>query len=179
MIFEQKNKFREYYKNVLNNIQDREEKEIAANENLINIIDTYDYKKIAIFLSFKNEISTEMLHMFLLSENKEIYAPKIVNNSLEFGKLSFDTNLIINNFGIPEPSISQPIFDFDVIITPFLAFDEKKYRLGYGKGYYDKYFTKYNGFKIGFGFSDQYTKSLPTLDTDIPLDLIVTDKFIF
>ncbi|MCR4661489.1 MAG: 5-formyltetrahydrofolate cyclo-ligase [Clostridia bacterium] len=166
-------------KNILKNIDSREQKEITATENLINFIDTYKYKKIAIFLNFNNEISTEMLQMFLLSEGLNTYAPKIVNNTLEFGKIDFGDEFKINNFGIQEPLISEPIFNFDAVITPFLAFDKYKYRLGYGKGFYDKYFSKYNGVKIGFGFSEQFIETLPHSINDVKLDFIVTDKFLF
>ena len=68
----------------------------------------------------------------------------------------YDT-LLINRYGIPEPVKSIPVIP-DVVLLPLLAFDKNKNRLGYGKGYYDKYLKKYikihkNILTVGIAFS--------------------------
>ena len=74
----------------------------------------------------------------------------------------------------------------DVIVVPLLAFDRLHNRLGYGKGYYDKFLSKYNNTKgkkpfltIGLAFSFQKYKKIPTTKSDIKLDYILTEKGVF
>ena len=88
--------------------------------------------------------------------------------------------LFINQYGIPEPSKSKVKIP-DVILVPILAFDKNKYRLGYGKGFYDRYLNKYlKRFKkiltVGVAFSFQRHHKLPRNQNDVKLDLIITEK---
>ena len=66
----------------------------------------------------------------------------------------------------------------DLFLVPGALFDRKKNRIGYGGGYYDTYFEKYQGYrKTGIAFSEQISESvIPTEETDIPLDDIVTEN---
>lgn len=63
----------------------------------------------------------------------------------------------------------------DCCITPLLGFNECGYRIGYGKGCYDRFFAEHSTLKIGLAFSGQAIKFEPDA-TDIPLDCCVTDK---
>ena len=88
--------------------------------------------------------------------------------------------LYVNKFGILEPSKSKK-FDPDVILVPMLAFDDKRNRLGYGKGFYDRYLAKniksYKKFlTVGVAFSFQKHHKLPVNSNDIRLDYILTEK---
>jgi 5-formyltetrahydrofolate cyclo-ligase len=70
------------------------------------------------------------------------------------------------------------------MLVPFLAFDNNKYRLGYGKGFYDRYLNKYirkfrNILTIGVAFSFQKYHKLPTDKNDIKLDYILTENGIY
>ena len=69
----------------------------------------------------------------------------------------------------------------NIILVPLLAFDSKKNRLGYGKGYYDRYLQKYlNNYKniltIGIAFSFQKHHKLPVTNNDVKLNYILTEK---
>ena len=73
--------------------------------------------------------------------------------------------LFVNKFGILEPAKTQ-IKIPDVILVPILAFDKNRYRLGYGKGFYDRYLNKYlkkfkNILTVGVAFSFQRHHKLP------------------
>ena len=91
--------------------------------------------------------------------------------------------LFVNKFGILEPeksSIKIP----NLILVPILAFDKRKYRLGYGKGFYDRYLNKFlNKFKdiltVGVAFSFQKYHKLPIDKRDVKLNYILTEKGIF
>ena len=91
--------------------------------------------------------------------------------------------LLVNKFGLLEPIkfISKIP---DIILIPALAFDENKYRLGYGKGFYDRYLNKYlkkfkNILTVGVAFSFQKYHKLPIDKNDVKLNYILTEKGIY
>ena len=110
--------------------------------------------------------------------------PKIKkNNSLDFFKWKKNDTLCLSKFGIPEPINSIKITP-DVILLPLLAFDEKKNRIGYGKGFYDKFLLKFLNknkriMTVGVAFSFQKHHKLPINKRDYRLDYIITEKGIF
>ena len=69
--------------------------------------------------------------------------------------------------------------DIDLIITPLVAFDDNLYRIGYGGGYYDRYFKNSNAKKIGFAFSIQQIQKVPAEEFDIKLDGVITEEKVF
>ena len=90
----------------------------------------------------------------------------------------------VNKYGILEPILTSNKVNPDVILIPLLSYDDKKNRLGYGKGYYDKFlnnFLKKNKdiLTLGIAFSFQKYKKIPTSKHDIKLDNILTEKGIF
>ena len=91
--------------------------------------------------------------------------------------------LVLNKFGIPEPLKTKKIVP-DIVLVPLLAFDKKKNRIGYGKGYYDKYLNKYfqihkNILTVGVAFSFQKSHNLPVHEKDFRLNHIITEKGMF
>ena len=88
--------------------------------------------------------------------------------------------LIVNNFGILEPIKTQAKVP-NIMLVPILAFDKNKNRLGYGKGFYDRYLNKYlkqfkNILTVGVAFSFQRHHKLPINQKDVKLDFIITEK---
>ena len=85
-------------------------------------------------------------------------------------------------YDIPEPSPDnyQEVTPnlLDLIITPAVAFDTDKYRIGYGAGYYDRFFAslKKDIIKIGVGFDEQLVQEVPREPHDIRLNYVLTDK---
>ena len=89
--------------------------------------------------------------------------------------------MVVNKYGIPEPLAGKKAFLPDVILAPLIAFDKYNNRLGYGKGYYDKYLNNLFKMKqkieaIGIAFSFQQYDKLPTNKFDFNLDHVFTDK---
>ena len=109
-----------------------------------------------------------------------ITLPKIKKNSqMNFFQWSPNDPLVINKFGIPEP-ISKVAKYPDVLLVPLVAFDKNFNRIGYGGGFYDRYIKKIRKRKkvltIGFAYSFQKVKKIPTSNYDIRLDFIMTNK---
>ena len=98
---------------------------------------------------------------------------------MNFFQWSTNDPLAINKFGIPEP-ISKMVKYPDVLLVPLVAFDENFNRIGYGGGFYDRYINKIRKRKkvltIGFAYSFQKVKKIPTNNYDIRLDFIITNK---
>tara|TARA_B100000035_G_scaffold300105_1_gene295410 strand:+ start:410 stop:961 length:552 start_codon:yes stop_codon:yes gene_type:complete len=117
-------------------------------------------------------------------KNKNVLLPVIERkNIMNFYLWKKNQPLFVNKFGILEPeksSIKIP----NLILVPILAFDKRKYRLGYGKGFYDRYLNKFlNKFKdiltVGVAFSFQKYHKLPIDKRDVKLNYILTEKGIF
>ena len=106
--------------------------------------------------------------------------PKIKRSyHMDFFEWSLSDPLSINKFGIPEP-ISKKIKYPDILLVPLVAFDNHLNRIGYGGGFYDRYINKIRKKKkvvtIGFAYSYQKVKKIPTNIYDIKLDFIIINK---
>ena len=90
----------------------------------------------------------------------------------------------VNKFGMLEPAIFlNPVYP-NIMLVPLLAYDNKKNRLGYGGGFYDRYLNKYlksynNVLTIGIAFSFQKHKNLPVNKKDVKLNHILTEKGLY
>jgi len=116
----------------------------------------------------------------LEKKNFKVSLPIIQKDSqMNFYSWSKNDPLRINKFGIPEP-ITFKIFYPDILLVPLVAFDSRLNRLGYGGGYYDRYFEKLEKnkkvIKIGLAFSFQKISSIPINQYDKKLDFIITEK---
>lgn len=146
-------------------------------------------KKLLVYMDFHGEVGTMSLIEEALLNGKEVYLPKVHEGfneaRMDFYKISSTFELVDGYKGIMEP-ISNPstCFDYEnsdkeglLMLVPGVAFDNKGHRLGYGKGYYDKYLAdKEKILTIGLCFSLQVLDEIPTEDTDITLDYIVNEK---
>tara|TARA_Y100000816_G_C26034090_1_gene541474 strand:+ start:443 stop:1027 length:585 start_codon:yes stop_codon:yes gene_type:complete len=101
------------------------------------------------------------------------------NNDMDFYEWSFKEPLKIGLQGIPEPNTKKKTIP-DVLIIPLVGFDRNKFRLGYGGGFYDRYIAKISKLKkvlkIGFAFSFQQIKKIPTNKFDQKLDIVLSNK---
>lgn len=89
----------------------------------------------------------------------------------------------LSEYKIPEPSEYAPVFDPDfckkeknVCLIPALVYDNDGYRLGYGKGYYDRYLTRFHGTRVGVVYSDFIVEQVPRGKYDLSVNLLMTEK---
>jgi 5-formyltetrahydrofolate cyclo-ligase len=106
--------------------------------------------------------------------------PKIYGNSMKIVRYSLGSRLKKSKFGdLYEPEGDEEIIP-KVILIPGLAFSINGYRLGFGKGYYDKYIAKISQnseiIKIGVCFHNNFFEYLPYDGHDIKLNYIITDQ---
>ncbi|MBD2703599.1 5-formyltetrahydrofolate cyclo-ligase [Spirosoma sp. BT702] len=106
-------------------------------------------------------------------------------NLLTHYPLKADTPLQENRWGIPEPvqSIEPtiPSSQFDVVLVPLLCFDKRGHRVGYGKGFYDRYLAdcRPDCLKIGLSLFDPVDPIDDILQTDVALDVVISSNEIF
>tara|TARA_B100001996_G_scaffold374452_1_gene353084 strand:- start:558 stop:1103 length:546 start_codon:yes stop_codon:yes gene_type:complete len=118
---------------------------------------------------------------FFEKKNYSIALPVIKKDfKMNFYKHSFNEPLKINKLGIPEPyKLSKKVIP-DLIFVPLVGYDNNFNRLGYGGGYYDRYFRKISKLKkihkIGLAFSFQKIKKIPVNNFDKKIDGIITEK---
>jgi 5-formyltetrahydrofolate cyclo-ligase len=140
--------------------------------------------KLALYYPASFEINVLRLLDFNYISNQNILLPIIEeNNSMNFFPWKRNEVLQVNKFGMLEPIKSKLIVP-EVMLVPLLVFDNDKYRLGYGKGFYDRYLNKYlrkfkNILTIGVAFSFQKYHKLPINNKDVKLNYILTEKGIY
>ena len=86
-------------------------------------------------------------------------------------------DLLPGKFGVLEPppkALQIPASEIDLIVVPGLAFDKKCYRLGRGRGFYDRWLPALSGLKLGLGFDHQLIDRVPRETHDVQLDNVIT-----
>ena len=141
-----------------------------------NIIEN---QKVSIFLPISkfNEINTLEFIKFLWSKKVNVFVPKIIDKDLISIKFTSETILIENSWGILEPLSNQneeTVFDY--VITPLLYCDSFGNRVGYGKGFYDKFFQTINSDakKIGVNYFAPTDIIDDISELDVKLDYLIT-----
>ena len=132
------------------------------------------------YYPYNNELDCIQILKKLEKKNYIISLPKIKKNfQMDFIQWSFKEPLIINKFGIPEPSNGKIKFP-DILLIPLLSFDKKLNRVGYGGGFYDRYIQRIKRKKkpllVGLAYTFQKVKNIPLNRYDKKLDFVVTEK---
>lgn len=149
-------------------------------EHIMNSKEFRSAKTIGAYFAFSSEVKTDLIIEQARTLGKKVGLPKVEGEEISFYQVSSQESLVKGRFGIMEPLPYDPLDKIDLIMVPGIAFDEKGYRLGYGKGYYDRYISNKNPqFSIGLAYDIQLIKSLPHGNHDKKLDAIATERRIF
>ncbi len=178
-----KKQLRTYYKKLRNILtEDEKEQKSLAIANQLLSLDIWGKTYYHLFLSIVElgEVNTEYILQILMGKDKEIIISKTDFDSLEMIHylLTDNTKIKKNSYNIPEPvdGIEVPPNKIEVVFVPLLAFDLKGNRVGYGKGFYDKFLEKCSPdvIKVGISFFEAETIIDDAYALDIPLDFCVT-----
>lgn len=143
----------------------------------------FEEKRVSLFLPIERnkEINTYKIWEKAMSFDAQVAVPKINSKTVELKHIIFESEdqLEISSYGIPEPSKGRVIAaeHFDIVIVPLLTVDENGHRVGYGKGYYDRFLAKCSPRCrfIGLYHFDQLEETpIETHINDIPLHACVT-----
>lgn len=137
-------------------------------------------EKIFIYVGFGSEITTETFIKKWINK-KQIFVPEIENGKMNLIRLKSWDELAPGHFGVLEPTSSDYYEGkIDLVVTPSIVFDNNGYRLGYGKGYYDKYFSSREyDISVGLSYHKLLQDNVPKEDHDIKVDVIITEEKTF
>lgn len=169
-----KQKRREFTEDQIKKLQD----------NIFNQLTQIDFSKAQNFHVFltiekQNEIDTKRIIKYLRQNNKTIIVSKsnFKNNTLTHFIFDKNTKLEVNQYGIPEPvdAIQVDEKTIDVVFVPLLISDEQNYRVGYGKGFYDRFLNncRKDCKKIGLNFFKPIANISDVNEFDITLDEVI------
>lgn len=178
-----KTALRNKYKTLRSQLSEEEieDKSLAIANRLLQL-DVWENTYFHLFLTIKeqNEVETEFVLQILAGKDKEIVVSKCNFETLEMTNflLTDNTKFQKNKYNIHEPvdGIMVPVEKVEVVFVPLLAYDKKGNRVGYGKGFYDKFLAKCKPetIKIGLSFFEPEDFIDDVSESDIQLDYCVT-----
>jgi len=162
------------------NIENKQEKSTDIVSKILAMPQVVNADALFLFFPLKDEINLLPLVDFAKANGKKIAFPlcEDKNGTMSFRLVDSLDELEDGSFGTREPQKSAPeiLPQNAVIFLPAMAIDKQGYRLGYGKGYYDRYLTKHaelKPFKVGVIYRDMIFDKIPHDEYDIPCDKIV------
>lgn len=182
-VAQEKSDLRKHLLDIRNGIPEKvwSEKSSVIGKKLMELQEFQSSETIHCFVSMnaRKEVNTHTLLMELTSSDKEVIVPKTNFETvmLEHSKLNSFEELKQNKWGVLEPE-TLTAFDseIDLIIVPLLAADRSFNRLGYGKGFYDRFLHSSKAIKVGLLFDEFLFDEIPVEDFDEKLDILITDK---
>lgn len=147
--------------------------------NLLNSDIYQNAKNILCYYSIGSEVCT---HSYFEDKSKNWFLPRINGDNLDVCLYS-DELTCKNNFNVLEPdtAVINNLSIIDLIIIPCLSADINGYRIGYGKGYYDRLLKQFNNNvkKVILTYSDLFFESVYPDNFDEKADVVITDKNVF
>ena len=183
-----KSEIRLKYKGLRKEFSEREieEMSLAIANNLLKLpIWQKTYFHIFLPITEHNEVNTEFILHLLSGKDKEIIISKsdFETRNMTHYLLTDNTKIKKNTYNIPEPfdGIEVPSIKIQVVFVPLLAFDKKGHRVGYGKGFYDKFLSKCRPqtIKIGLSFFEAEELIEDIFEGDVQLDYCVTPEKVY
>lgn len=139
-------------------------------------------KNFLVYVSHDFEVDTLGIIRFLLKNHFSVYAPRCENNDnvMNFYKINSFDDLQKGSFGILEPKKTLEkltAFENSVCLVPAICFDKQGFRIGFGKGFYDRFFSEHVGIlKAGLCYENFVIDRIFKDDNDISVDLIITEN---
>lgn len=131
----------------------------------------------------ENEIDVMPIALDALQKGKKVAFPKCnkENHTMKYYIVSSVDDLTPDAYGIREPSDDLPLYDPEsdmpaICFVPALVFDRNGCRLGYGKGFYDRYLSSFNGNIVGVVYSDFILPRVPRGRFDVRINILLTEK---
>ena len=156
--------------------QQRHEKSNRIVEQLLPYLK--EKKCVGIYMPLLEEVDVSSL-LFIYDS---LGVPKVRNKEdMDFFLIQSALEVKEGVFHVLEPTTNIWIDpkDFEVIIVPMVGFDRNKHRIGYGKGYYDRYLKQTKALKIGVAFECQSIDKIDIDENDIKMDMIITESNIY
>jgi len=162
----------------------KDKKATYDKEISLKIFDSDCFKKaeqVLVFASSPEEFNTRFIIEKCHLLHKRVFFPRCLDKegNMKFFKVDCDGDLEFGSFNLTEPKLTckpyKPKPD-DLVIVPALSVDKNHYRIGYGKGYYDRFLKDFNGVSVCPCYSEMCEEHLPTDEYDIKVNITVTEK---
>lgn len=137
-----------------------------------------------IYVSTAIEVDTFRIIRQAIEDGKRVAVPRCVpdTRNMEFYYIDSTDELSPGMFGVLEPAVNPDRLYHEseggLCIVPAFSYDWRGYRLGYGKGYYDRFLSRFEGNMVGICYSDCVQRSLPHGRYDRPVSLLVTENYL-
>lgn len=152
----------------------------AVEKHLFSLPEVRAARTVLLFYSFGSEVETSEMARRFHDEGKRLLLPFLDAERMEAAEVLPEDELVPTDYGPREPARRVPVEpgDVDVVIAPGLAFDHEGFRVGYGRGHYDRYLARmgHRALRVGIGFGHQLVDRVPRETGDERLDLVVTDE---
>jgi 5-formyltetrahydrofolate cyclo-ligase len=153
---------------------------VAAQSHLLRLPQFLDATSIALYAPIHGEVGTSLLHDQARMLGKAILYPAVTGHALVFRQVSALAMMAPGEYGILEPPSTAEAWapaNIDLIVVPGVAFDRRGYRIGYGKGYYDRTLHPLEGHGRLFGlcYEFQLLDEITVIPHDVRMDGIVTE----
>lgn len=167
------------------NLSNREQKNRKILEAVLSFPLYRSAETVLLYLSTPQEVDTHQLLEAALGEGKKVFAPvSSADGTMEFHQVFRLKDLRPGRFGILEPPGSAPVFSAQaqnlngkaLCFVPGAAFDRRGHRLGYGKGYYDRFLSKTPVISMGICYEELVLPRLPAEEFDQPVDFLTTER---
>ncbi|WP_340695256.1 5-formyltetrahydrofolate cyclo-ligase [Hydrogenobacter thermophilus] len=175
----------ELRKEFLNRREAMGEEEVAfysekIRAGLKNLSDFKNAKRILLYCPIKKEPDLTSLIWESVSLKKEVLLPKVAHDRLRLYRIQTPQQLKPGSFCIPEPDGGDEVDpqQVELAVVPGIVFDTRGYRIGFGKGFYDKLLKGVKGVKVGVAYSFQVLEEIPIDEWDQPVDVLVTELYI-
>lgn len=150
-------------------------------EKIVNSDYFKNAEQVLIFSSTDDEFDTRYIIERCRLLYKRVFYPLCIDSEgkMEFYKVDSVGDLQVGMYNILEPKSTCKKYipqDNDLIIVPCLSADRHKNRMGYGKGYYDRFLKDFNGMSVSPCYDILLEDEIPTDKYDMKINIIVTDK---
>ena len=177
-----KSELRRFYREKRKNLTDKENKDKLICEGFLKSELYKNAQTLLCYAALKGEINTDSIIEKALKDGKRVALPRCsdLDGNMDFYYVNSLLDLADGSFGIREPDVDvcEKVKDFSdsVCLVPALAFDKSGHRLGYGKGYYDRFIKKFIIISVGLCYNEFLSDTLPVEKHDEAVDYIATES---
>ena len=186
MIKKQKDDIREEYKQrrVEMPIEERHRRDEAICHVAEGLVSFRYAEYVLLYAATEGEIDVNAIAELALEKGKKVCFPRCdkKTHTMTYHMVNSLDELAVDSYGILEPAEDAPIYEPEkdtgaaVCFVPGLVYDKAGYRLGYGKGFYDRYLSAFSGCTIGVVYSDYILPVVPRGRFDVSVDILLTEK---
>ena len=183
---QKKNEIRSKYKKLRVNLPSDKKAEFdnAIADKLFSLPEYESAEVVLAFVSKDIEVDTRRIISESLQNGKKVAVPRcnVGETTIDYYFITSYDDLESGYYGLLEPNPEKceklESFEGALCVVPGLVFDREGYRIGFGKGYYDRFILGFGGVTVGVCYSRYIEDKLPRGFYDRPIDIVVTERYI-